>query len=480
MPNLLKVMGSLAFNDDTAMIIGAGISDSLGIYLKHQHPAASGEGGGGGGGGSGGGGGGGGGGGTALDTANGMCDMIFKCFGHELERNQLKGGHESKAPSDRNFQLVDALRETLKVVYEAKCVSVRPWALQLHHDVSKQLLKLLQNEILFWVQRHCTNPQIVDWDEEMMKADGDLRDSLQDALGWLVKLCGEEADFAHEFHEHTLPVLRAWLASSDKDTDENFMSVVILLLLDVTRYMPSLAPTCATLVFPHLLQHYESEELAIPCIHGMGLCSVTAGVVAADVSAYVGPSLFAVFRALNMNISAEQGPPLELDFDDYEQQTLADNAVSCLFKLCVAHTEVLGAGSASQLLTLALSQMPLENDKIEAKELHQLLIGMFINRDVRLLGPNLEHLMPVLTVLVQLISAVGGAHSKIPQDIEDHYWSMKPISKQVFEALQNDLNHISSGADAVITPSTFSTFLSSLGSTPGKKKGGKKAGARRK
>jgi hypothetical protein len=72
-----------------------------------------------------------------------------------------------------------------------------------------------------------------------------------------------------------LPFIQGLLSLDNSPAQLLFFPLV--LLIDSIQYIPSAAVICTELVMKHLMSCYDIEELMIPCIRGMGVCSLYGG-----------------------------------------------------------------------------------------------------------------------------------------------------------------------------------------------------------
>ncbi|KAG2300104.1 hypothetical protein Bca52824_036576 [Brassica carinata] len=130
----------------------------------------------------------------------------------------------------------------------------------------------------------------------------------------------------------------------------------------------------------------ESPEVRQAAVYGLGVC--------AEFGDLFSSLLLEALSRLNVVI---QQPNARQS----ENAMAYDNAVSAVGKICQFHRDSI---DASQVLPAWLNCLPLSNDVIEAKVVHEQLCSMVERQDVDLLGPNNQYLPKILTVFAEVLT----------------------------------------------------------------------------
>uniref|UniRef100_A0A0V0HC70 Putative ovule protein n=1 Tax=Solanum chacoense TaxID=4108 RepID=A0A0V0HC70_SOLCH len=79
-----------------------------------------------------------------------------------------------------------------------------------------------------------------------------------------------------------------------------------------------------------------------------------------------------------------------------------DNAVSALGKICNFHRDSI---DSAQVIPAWLNYLPIKDDLIEAKVVHDQLCSMVERSDRELLGPNNEYLPKIVQIFAEVLCA---------------------------------------------------------------------------
>ncbi|CAN8252385.1 unnamed protein product [Cochlearia groenlandica] len=202
-------------------------------------------------------------------------------------------------------------------------------------------------------------------------------------LGTLVKTF--KASFLPFFDELSSYLTPMW--GRDKTAEERRISICIFdevveqcsdaALKYYDMYLPLVLEACSD----------ESPEVRQAAVYGLGVCAEFGGSVFKPL---VGEAL----SRLNVVI---QHPNARQS----ENAMAYDSAVSALGKICQFHRDSI---DLSQVLPAWLNCLPISNDVIEAKVVHEQLCSMVERQDVELLGPNNQYLPKILRVFAEVLT----------------------------------------------------------------------------
>jgi hypothetical protein len=226
--------------------------------------------------------------------------------------------------------------------------------------------------------------------------------SILDSLGWIIKTYG--AVFFPIYKEH-LSTLCTSLCASELG---HVRAAGICMLDDVLEHC---GETTASVVVPDLLavasQGMGAEEPMVrqASVYGLGLCARYGGT------------------AFTNQIAGQCLPQLiqYVDFwkrDDVRNKALQSNfnvdaptdcAISAVGSIAAHRPEV----ASSEIWSKWLSWLPLDSamgDRLEAMDVHKLLVDQITRNNSQLLGPNNEHLLRILNVLARAARGIPLQH----------------------------------------------------------------------
>ncbi|GLJ16157.1 hypothetical protein SUGI_0269600 [Cryptomeria japonica] len=139
---------------------------------------------------------------------------------------------------------------------------------------------------------------------------------------------------------------------------------------------------------PFLLEACSDEDADVrqAAVYGIGVCAKHGG-------AKMKPLVEVSLSKLNDVISH---PSAFLS----DNRIATDNAISALGKICEYQRDFI---DASQVVPAWLSCLPIKNDIIEAKVLHELFCSMVERSDPQLLGPGNQHLPKIISVFAEIL-----------------------------------------------------------------------------
>lgn len=141
---------------------------------------------------------------------------------------------------------------------------------------------------------------------------------------------------------------------------------------------------------PFLLEACTDEDADVrqAAVYGIGVCAEHGG---SKIKPLVGEAL----SKLNDVISH---PSALLP----KNRMATDNAISALGKICEHQKDCI---NASQVIPAWLNCLPIKNDLVEAKVLHELLCSMVERSDPQLLGPSNQYLPKIVAVFAEILCA---------------------------------------------------------------------------
>ena len=104
------------------------------------------------------------------------------------------------------------------------------------------------------------------------------------------------------------------------------------------------------------------------------------------------------------------------------------------------------AGAASQVLSHVLTLLPLSCELHEARSFHRLFVSQVSNRDVRVLGANMEHGSTVLAILNKLKESVDSSHAFDASNPDDlvQFWKKQTVDYHTWTMVCQVLSSLSS------------------------------------
>jgi hypothetical protein len=263
-----------------------------------------------------------------------------------------------------------------------------------------QLRTLLNNGVQRQMDAHRAVREDPDCDEAMieslmedMEDEAGYTTSVLDALGWIIKTYGQS--FHSIFTDHLSETARS-LCSNQLG---HVRAAGICMLDDVLEHC---GPSTATTVVPALLaaagQGMASEEPMVrqASVYGLGLCARFGGATFSDdVARQCLPQLIQYVRYWR---TTDIRSAAAMDNDNVDAPT--DCAISAVCSVASHRPNV-----ASEAVWVEwLSWLPLDSasgDRLEAMDVHKVLLDQTIGNNVHILGAKSERLPAVLSVLAR-------------------------------------------------------------------------------
>ncbi|KAF2535051.1 hypothetical protein F2Q68_00022330 [Brassica cretica] len=219
--------------------------------------------------------------------------------------------------------------------------------------------------------------------KEENEQEEEIFDQVGEILGTLVKTF--KSSFLPFFDELSSYLTPMW--GRDKTAEER--RIAICIFDDVAEQCRDAAFKYYDTYLPFVLEacNDESPEVRQAAVYGLGVCAEFGGSVFKPL---VGEALS------RLNVVIQQPNARQS-----ENAMAYDNAVSAVGKICQFHRDSI---DASQVLPAWLNCLPLSNDVIEAKVVHEQLCSMVERQDVDLLGPNNQYLPKILTVFAEVLT----------------------------------------------------------------------------
>ncbi|KAL2633872.1 hypothetical protein R1flu_005351 [Riccia fluitans] len=223
--------------------------------------------------------------------------------------------------------------------------------------------------------------------EEENEQEEEVFDQVGECLGTLTKTFKNL--FLPYFEE--LIVYITPMLGKDRSPEEK--RVAICIFDDVAEQCREAAIKYYDTFLPFLLDACTdaNPDVRQASVYGIGVCAEYGG---ASFKPVVGEAL----KRLNAVISQPTSGAAE-------NIMATDNAVSALGKICQFQRDRI---DATQVVPAWLSCLPLRNDLVESKIVHEQLCAMVERSDVHLLGPNNQYLPKIVAVFVEVLTA-GGA-----------------------------------------------------------------------
>ncbi|CAN7005786.1 unnamed protein product [Brassica rapa subsp. trilocularis] len=219
--------------------------------------------------------------------------------------------------------------------------------------------------------------------KEENEQEEEIFDQVGEILGTLVKTF--KASFLPFFDELSSYLTPMW--GRDKTAEER--RIAICIFDDVAEQCRDAAFKYYDTYLPFVLEacNDESPEVRQAAVYGLGVCAEFGGSVFKPL---VGEALS------RLNVVIQQPNARQS-----ENAMAYDNAVSAVGKICLFHRDSI---DSSQVLPAWLNCLPLSNDVIEAKVVHDQLCSMVERQDVDLLGPNNQYLPKIITVFAEVLT----------------------------------------------------------------------------
>ncbi|ESQ41994.1 hypothetical protein EUTSA_v10012502mg [Eutrema salsugineum] len=219
--------------------------------------------------------------------------------------------------------------------------------------------------------------------KEENEQEEEIFDQVGEILGTLVKTF--KASFLPFFDELSSYLTPMW--GRDKTAEER--RIAICIFDDVAEQCRDAAFKYYDTYLPFVLEacNDESPEVRQAAVYGLGVCAEFGGSVFKPL---VGEALS------RLNVVIQQPNARQS-----ENAMAYDNAVSAVGKICQFHRDSI---DSSQVLPAWLNCLPISNDVIEAKVVHDQLCSMVERQDEDLLGPNNQYLPKILMVFAEVLT----------------------------------------------------------------------------
>jgi hypothetical protein len=175
-----------------------------------------------------------------------------------------------------------------------------------------------------------------------------------------------------------------------KDRTSEERRIAICIFDDVAEHCREAAVRYYDAYLPSLLEACTSEnpDVRQAAVYGIGICAEFGG---SAFRPHTGEALSRLYNVIKH--------PNALDLDN---AMAYDNAVSALGKICQFHRDSI---DASQVIPAWLSCLPIKNDLIEAKLVHEQLCAMLEKSERELLGHNNQYLPKIVSVFAEILCA---------------------------------------------------------------------------
>ncbi|KAM0923386.1 hypothetical protein ACQ4PT_005570 [Festuca glaucescens] len=219
---------------------------------------------------------------------------------------------------------------------------------------------------------------------EENEQEDEIFDQVGDCLGTLVKTF--KTYFLPFFDE--LSVYLTPMLGKDKTSEER--RVTICIFDDVAEHCQEAAVRYYDTYLPSLLEACTSEnpDVRQAAVYGIGICAEFGG---SAFRPHTGEALSRLYNVIKH--------PNALDLDN---AMAYDNSVSALGKICQFHRDSI---DASQVIPAWLSCLPLKNDLVEARIVHEQMCAMLEKSDTELLGNNNQYLPKIVSIFAEILCA---------------------------------------------------------------------------
>ncbi|RLN15504.1 HEAT repeat, putative [Panicum miliaceum] len=221
-------------------------------------------------------------------------------------------------------------------------------------------------------------------EEEVLREENEQEDEIfdqvGDCLGTLAKTFKTYfLPFFDELSMYLTPML-----GKDRTSEER--RIAICIFDDVAEHCREAAVRYYDAYLPSLLEACTSEnpDVRQAAVYGIGICAEFGG---SAFRPHTGEALSRLYNVIKH--------PNALDLDN---AMAYDNAVSALGKICQFHRDSI---DASQVIPAWLSCLPIKNDLIEAKLVHEQLCAMLEKSERELLGHNNQYLPKIVSVFAE-------------------------------------------------------------------------------
>ncbi|KAG5569096.1 hypothetical protein H5410_058862 [Solanum commersonii] len=209
-------------------------------------------------------------------------------------------------------------------------------------------------------------------------------DQVGEILGTLIKTF--KATFLPFFDELSSYLVPMW--GKDKTAEER--RIAICIFDDVAEQCQEAALKYYDTYLPFLLEacNDESPDVRQAAVYGLGVCAEHGG---SAFKSLVGEALSRLYVVLRHPNAVQP-----------ENIMAYDNAVSALGKICNFHRDSI---DSAQVIPAWLNYLPIKDDLIEAKVVHDQLCSMVERSDRELLGPNNEYLPKIVQIFAEVLCA---------------------------------------------------------------------------
>ncbi|XP_064960418.1 uncharacterized protein LOC135651258 [Musa acuminata AAA Group] len=225
-------------------------------------------------------------------------------------------------------------------------------------------------------------------EEEVLKEENEQEeevfDQVGDCLATLIKTF--KASFLPFFDELSLYITP--MLGKDKTAEER--RIAICIFDDVAEQCQEAALKYYDTYLPFLLEacNDENADVRQAAVYGVGVCAEFGG---------------SVFRPLVGEALSRLNNVIRHPDAMHSDNVMAyDNAVSALGKICQFHRDGI---DATKVFPAWLGCLPIKNDLIEAKIVHEQLCSMIERSDRELLGPNNQHIPKIVSVFAEVLCA---------------------------------------------------------------------------
>jgi hypothetical protein len=217
--------------------------------------------------------------------------------------------------------------------------------------------------------------------EEEHEAEGELLDALGTACTTALRYYG---DAVMPLIEGLMPAV-GQLLEKGRFVEER--RVALCLMDDVLQYSPSGAAKYMPTVMPMLLAGASDKDANIRqcCVYGLGQAAQHRGDGFRQHAVNAVPAILALIQAP--------------DGRSEDNLSATENAVSALGKVLEFLPDCIDPGMGA----LYVQNLPIEDDEVEAKEVHAQVLRFLRASDARILGENNAHLPKLVEVIVRVL-----------------------------------------------------------------------------
>ncbi|GLT87421.1 hypothetical protein SLE2022_055060 [Rubroshorea leprosula] len=319
-----------------------------------------------------------------------------------VEKGQSQGRNESYVKQLSDY-IIPALVEALHKEPEVEICSSMLDSLNECIQISGQILDESQVRCIvdqikhvlvdssYRKQERAERAKVEDFDAEegeLLKEENQLEeevfDQVGDLLGTLIKTF--KSSFLPFFDE--LSSYLILMLGKDKTAEER--RIAIFIFDDVAEHCQEAALKYYNTFLPFLLEacNDENSNVRQAALYGVGLCAEFGG---------------AVFKPLVQDALSRLDAVIRHPSALHSGNVMAyDNAVSALGKICQFHRDSI---DAAQVVPAWLSCLPIKDDLIEAKIVHDQLCLMVERSDQGVLGPNHQYLPKIVAIFAEVLCA---------------------------------------------------------------------------